>query len=584
MPIRVLPPAVAAAIAAGEVIERPASVAKELVENAIDAGARSIHVEIERGGLDLIRVVDDGCGIPANEIETACLRHATSKLSSDSELTRLRTLGFRGEALPSIIAAADTQIASRTSVGAPGVLLRCRDGVTFERGSYGGALGTTVTARGLFARQPARLKFLRSPASEASAVVAAVQPYALAQPGIRLTVVVDGRTVLASSGSGVLRDAAARVLGAEIAAQLLELEPADEAGQRATRVRGLIAPPSLSRGTRAAITILVNGRSVQPRRLAIAVEQAYLTLLPVGRHPLAIVQVEVAPEDVDVNVHPTKAEVRFKDERAVFGAVLAAARTALGPIAPVQSWEPGGSLLSEARVIAAAGQAPLPGEPPPFAPALWQTLLHPQEHDGHAASAYPPPIDAPRLPLLRVVGQTASTYVVAEGPTGMYLIDQHAAHERVTYEKLKAQRANAALDVQGLLAPASVELSSTQAAAYAAHAEALPLWGFAIEPFGERTLLLRAVPAVLAGRDAARALTELLDALAEDLPAPDDDRLLKTLACHGSVRAGRTLTPDEMRALVLQLEECDQPRTCPHGRPTMVHLSVAALEREFRRR
>ena len=582
MPIRVLTARVAAAIAAGEVIERPASVAKELVENAIDAGARSIHVEVERGGLDLIRVTDDGCGIAADEIAIACQRHATSKLNDDSELTRLRTLGFRGEALPSIIAAGDMQIASRTSRDLPGVALRFRDGATAERAAYGGAPGTVVTVRDLFARQPARLKFLRSPASEASAIAVAVQPYALARPDLRFVVTVDGRAVLRTTGGGQLRDAASRVLGAEIAAQLLDVEalPAEHAD--GVRVGGLIGPPALSRATRAGITIIVNGRSVQPRRLAIAVEQAYASLLPLGRHPLAIVEIALPPAEVDVNVHPTKAEVRFRDERAIFSAVLGALRATLSDCAPVPAFGLGAP-LPESKAIPPAGPGTLPF-PPPASPPLWQTLMRPHEHDGAVSASSASPVGSPRLPLLRVVGQTGSTYIVAEGPTGMYLIDQHAAHERVLYERIRAQRAGAAIETQGLLTPASVELNAAQAATYAAYARALAEYGFAAEPFGERALLLRAVPAPLAGRDAGRALLDLVDALAEDARTADDDLLVKTIACHGSVRAGKTLAPDEMRALVLQLEECEQPRTCPHGRPTMVHLSTATLEREFHRR
>src|SRR5581483_2828333 len=248
-------------------------------------------------------------------------------------------------------------------------------------------------------------------------------------PDLRFAVLVDGRQVLATTGSGVLRDAAARVLGAELAAQLLEIEalPGESAG--GTRVRGLIGPPALSRATRAGITLLVNGRSVQPRRLAIAVEQAYGSLLPIGRHPLAIVEIAGPPAEVDVNVHPTKAEVRFRDERAVFATVLTALRGTLGAIAPVPDFTLFGR-MAETDAPPPAGPVSLPGDAPPTAP-LWQALLRPQEHDGAAHTAGAAPQETPRLPLLRVVGQTGSTYIVAEGPTGMYLIDQHAAHERV---------------------------------------------------------------------------------------------------------------------------------------------------------
>lgn len=582
MPITLLPPDVAAQIAAGEVVERPASVVKELVENAIDASARAIVVEIQRGGLDLIRVVDDGCGIPAGEIETACLRHATSKLASAADLHAIRSLGFRGEALPSIIAAAGrVEIASRTAATAPGVLLRFEGGAQRGRLPYGGAQGTSVTVRNLFAAQPARLKFLRSPAAEARTAVAAVEPYALAYSERRFTVSVDGRTVLATPGSGELRDAAARVLGAEIAAQLLDVPTMEGATMR---VHGLIGPPSLSRANRSGIVVIVNGRAVQPRRLGIAVEQAFASLLPVGRHPLAILLIELPPEDVDVNVHPAKAEVRFRNEQEAFRAVFDAVRNALGPHAPVPALGLGQAppAVLTRREPEETLPARLPGEPPPM--LLWQALMHPDEHRTPSFERQErSPAAASRLPLLRVVGQTSATYIVAEGPTGMYLIDQHAAHERVLYEQLRRRRAESRIEQQGLLAPVAVELSAAQATTLAAAQAALEAYGFAIEPFGERTVLLRAVPVALGRKDAGDALRDLLDALAEE-GMIDDDRVVKTLACHGSVRAGKVLSLEEMRALILQLEECEQPRTCPHGRPTMIHLSAAVLEREFRRR
>ncbi|HZQ37760.1 MAG TPA: DNA mismatch repair endonuclease MutL [Dehalococcoidia bacterium] len=584
MSIRVLPPSVAATIAAGEVIERPASAVKELLENAVDAGATTVQIEIQRGGLDLIRVSDDGCGIAANEIETAFQRHATSKLRDAADLASLTTLGFRGEALPSLIAAcAELRCSSRAEGEAAGCRLLFRDGSLVERGPAGQPRGTSLTLRGLFANQPARLKFLRSAAAEAAQVAAVVNPFALAYPRLRLSLGVDRRQVLHTTGSGDLREAAARVLGGEVAGQLLTLEGASDGANAAIRVSGMVSPPSLTRATRGGIMLFVNRRWVQPRRLAFAVEQAYDTLLTVGRHPIAVLFLDLPAADVDVNVHPTKAEVRFRDERAVFGAVHAAVRRTLLQAAPVpQFGSAGPELLSHAGAGYEYGPVILDAAQPAQAP-LWQTLLRPEDHTSHH-SERAAAVDAPRLPLLRVVGQTGSTYIVAEGPTGMYLIDQHAAHERVLYERICRERATAAIEQQGLLAPVAVDLSPAQAAAFGGYAALLAAAGFSFEPFGERALLLRSAPALLGDADPARALTRLLDALDEGHEPPSDDRLLKTLACHGSVRAGKVLTLEEMRALVLQLEECEAPRTCPHGRPTMVHLSAATLEREFKRR
>ncbi|MHB8577166.1 MAG: DNA mismatch repair endonuclease MutL [Dehalococcoidia bacterium] len=592
MSIHVLPPKVAATIAAGEVVERPASVVKELVENAIDAGAGTIRVEIERGGLDLIRVSDDGSGISPDELELACQRHATSKLALTADLADLHTLGFRGEALPSIVAAADVQLASRTGLDAAGGAVRFRAGAFVERVQFGGSKGTAVTVRNLFAAQPARLKFLRSPAAESGQIAAAVNPYAIAYPEIRFALTVDGRQVLQTTGSGDLRDAAARVLGGETAAVMLDIKDDGVAHESGIVVRGLVGPPALTRATRTAITVFVNRRWVQPRRLAFAVEQAYDTLLMTGRHPVAVVFVELPPADVDVNVHPTKAEVRFRDDRAVFGAVLNAVRRTLVGQAPVPGFDPGAPLfddgtaagaMSEALAVGAAGIAPqaLYGPQPAQAP-LWQSLMRPDEHDPTYIA--PSETDTPRMPLLRVLGQSAGMYVVAEGPAGMYLIDQHAAHERVLYERIRAQRASAEVQVQGLLSPVTVDLTPLQAASFSGYQQFLADEGFAVEPFGERAVVIRSVPAILGDRDAAKAMGELLDALAEDREPPSDDALTKILACHGSVRAGKVMAPDEMRELVSLLEECESPRTCPHGRPTMIHLSNITLEREFRRR
>jgi len=590
MPIQVLTARVAATIAAGEVVERPASVVKELMENAIDAGARAIRIDVERGGLDLMRVADDGCGIDPIELELACQRHATSKLVATADLASLHTLGFRGEALPSIVAAADVQVSSRTSSTAAGATIRYRAGQLIERAPYGGARGTTISVKNLFAHQPARLKFLRSAAAEAGQIAAALHPYAIAYAEIRFSLTIDGRQVLQTGGNGDLRDAAARVLGADIAGLLLNIAPSPH-GDGEICVSGLIGPPSLSRSTRSGITVLINRRWVQPRRLTVAIEQAYSTLLMTGRHPVATVEVRVSPDAVDVNVHPTKAEVRFRDERAVFGAVLAAVRRSLVGQAPVPDFDAGLGLFegrgAEGRMTEAAaiGQVPWPilSEPQPSQAPLWQSLLHPHEHDGAIASQRPD-ADVMRIPLLRVVGQTGGTYVVAEGPTGMYLIDQHAAHERILYEQLSARQAETAVRVQGMLAPVAVELSLEQAATYGAFVDMLTVHGFAVEPFGDRTVLLRTVPAIFAATDLAKAFVALLDALAEERDAPTVDGLIKTLACHGSVRAGKALAIEEMRELIVALEGCESPRTCPHGRPTMVHVSTATLEREFRRR
>ncbi len=581
MPIQRLPPDLVAKIAAGEVIERPASVVKELIENALDAGATQVGVEATQGGLGIIRVSDNGCGIAGEELSLAFERHATSKLLSESDLARVASLGFRGEALPSIAAVADVEVVSRPAGASAGAHLKLQNGAVVASGPRGAPLGTTVTARGLFRRQPARLKFLRSTTSEAGQIATVVSHYALAYAEVAFTLRLDGRLSLQTPGSGERREAVAAVYGVPAASAMLPL-PNPEADEYAN-VSGLVSPPGLTRANRTYISLFINRRWVRSRTLTFAVEEAYRGLLTTGRFPIAILEIALPPEEVDVNVHPTKAEVRLRREREVFTILQRRVRRALIDQAPAP----------QARVGAWTALAAAPGAVPRLVPAVSPTqgrhLVSSRSTDRRVASAGggKPEEAAPllsRLPLLRAVGQVGATYVVAEGPEGVYLIDQHAAHERILYERLLSKPAGQA-EVQGFLQPVPVDLTPHQEQALRAAAEALAEQGFSLEPFGGRTYLLRAAPCLLAGQDAGRALVELLDMLArEDGPADARERVAASLACHAAIRAGQTLTQEEMRELVKQLEETQTPHTCPHGRPTMIHLSAEALAREFKRR
>ncbi|MCH7809129.1 MAG: DNA mismatch repair endonuclease MutL, partial [Chloroflexi bacterium] len=569
MPIRILTPDVAARIAAGEVIERPASVVKELVENALDAGASRITVEVTGGGVQSIRVTDDGCGIEAAELATAFERHATSKLVDDEDLLRILTLGFRGEALPSIAAVAAVEIVSRTATSEVAAALTIGPERAGEIASKGAPAGTTVTVRGLFERQPARRAFLRTPASEGGAIARAVSHYALAYPEVRFQLIADGRQSLHTPGSGDRRDAVAAVYGLDVGAAMLEVmgEPG------AITVRGLAGPPQLSRSSRSYISLIVNRRWIQSRRLTFAVEGAYEGMLMVRRHPIAVVDLRLEAGAVDVNVHPTKAEVRFRDESAVFSAVQKAVRAALVTASPVTTGVGAGVRLE-------AG-SPLSLEAPAWTPPLWERGLR-REDELEAAglkSDDAPPTPAAALPALRVIGQFAGVYIITEGPEGMYLIDQHAAHERVLYERFCAERASRRPEVQGLLEPLMLELTPGQRALVEAEAEALKDHGFELEPFGDGAYLWRKVPASLAGGDLREGLVRFLDVMAEEDGGERRDRVAMSLACHGAIRAGKTLTPEEMRELVRSLEGSEAPHTCPHGRPTMVHVSAEMLAR-----
>jgi len=492
--IRVLPPEVASRIAAGEVVERPASIVKELVENALDAGARRVAVEANEGGVALIRVVDDGCGIDPEELALAFARHATSKLRDDADLDAIATLGFRGEALPSIAAVAEVEAASRPAALQTGGRVRLRFGELADQGASGGPAGTAVSVRNLFREQPARLRFLRSTGAEAAQIASIVSHYALAYPEVAFSLRLDGRESFATAGGGDRRAAAAGVYGAEVAAALLE---ASEQGEGAS-IEALLAPPSISRASRGYITLFINRRWVRSRSLAYAVEEAYSGLLQTGRFPIAVVDLRLPPGDVDVNVHPAKAEVRLRNERQVFAFVQRPLRRVLAGLAPVGA-EPFGGWP---RVAARPGPS-APGDPAPdltLERAPLQSALRPgtPAQDPAAQPALPA-----GLPILRPLGQAGTTYIIAEGPAGLYLIDQHAAHERVLFERIREARASQKVEVQGMLEPLVVELTPAQEAALAIQGTALADYGFALEPLGDRAYLVRTLPQVLAGQDAA---------------------------------------------------------------------------------
>jgi DNA mismatch repair protein MutL len=576
--IRILPPEVASRIAAGEVVERPASIVKELVENALDAGATRISVEANEGGVALIRVVDDGCGIEPDELPLAFSRHATSKLQDDADLEAIKTLGFRGEALPSIAAVAEVEAVSRQHDSPRAARVRLSFGELTQQGAAGSAPGTAFSVKGLFREQPARLKFLRTAGAEASQIGNVVSHYALAYPEVAFTLRLDGRETFSTTGSGSRREAAAGVYGRDVASSMLETS--DEAD--GCRMEALFTPPHVTRANRGYITLFINRRWVRSRSLAYAVEEAYSGLLQTGRFPIAVVDLQLPPEEVDVNVHPAKAEVRLRNERAVFGLVQRPIRAALSGLAPVGS------------EAAAGWPRPAPSSGPGFVftptsqpQAPLQSQLMPQDAPPaflRAETQSEAPVLA-GMPILRPLGQAGTTYVIAEGPAGVYLIDQHAAHERVLFERFMASLTASAAASQPLLAPVMLELTPAQTALVTSLAPSLQEHGFEVEPFGPGGFLLRAAPADLRRDDPARAFMELLDLLTrEDSPADPRRRVAASLACHAAVRAGQTLAMEEMRDLLQQLEACDTPQTCPHGRPTMLHLSADELARRFSRK
>lgn len=569
MSIRILPDEVASAIAAGEVIERPASVVKELVENALDAGAARIAITIEDAGRRLIEVVDNGKGIPSAELTLAVARYATSKLETAADLFSIHTLGFRGEALASIGAVSRMEIISRSADEEAGASLQVEGGQQAGEQRVACSHGTTVRVRDLFYNVPARREFLKSDNTERRRISLLVTHYAIAYPGVQFVLQQEGRERFRSSGNGNRREVLAAIYGNDQARRLLHVSV-----DAAFSIDGYISPPDLHRGTRREITLFVNGRYIQDSSLTTAVVQAYHTLLMVGRYPLAVLLLEMPPEAVDVNVHPTKAEVRFKDPRQAFSLLQRAVRaTLLGQVeAPDVSLQ---SAWQEA------------GEGPAQAPRLW-SALHAVEpvHEETAPQVLQPALPG-GIPLLRPVGQVGAAYLVAEGPDGLYLIDQHAAHERILFERMLTQDEGGPGDAQTLLSPPLIDLTPGEEQYIHENAEILARLGFDMEVFGERAVRLRAVPALLARGNPEGALRAVLDDFEMDaapLESTKEEKLVSRICKRYAIKAGQVLSLQEQEQLLRDLENCQSPRTCPHGRPTMIHLSVDSLERQFGRR
>ena len=649
MPIHVLSDELSSRIAAGEVIERPASVVKELVENSLDAGSTRVDVEVVGGGARSITVVDNGQGMPAGQLAIAFERFATSKIDESSDLIAIRTLGFRGEALPSIASVASVEVTSKRAGADAGAKYQVDFGKPGALEPAGVPQGTRVVVSGLFKNVPARLKFLGSAGRELSRIQTMLASLALVYPNVAFSLNADGRDRLRTVGSGNIMDAVSGVYGQKIAGQMLLLE-ADESA--AFSVDGMISSPSLNRSNRTYLTLSVNGRWIQSRRLSYAIEQAYHGFLPERRFPIAVARIRTPLDDVDANVHPAKAEVRFLREDLVYSVVQRAIRGVLTAYAPVHELGSGRARGSTGllRTPISAGGLHVPGgprgpggyeRPPGGRPEQGERTTSTPGASGVGYSQWPEPLASPgpeiesssglaadlvsgpasgpasrqaplsetqdqgtpgsggssssaatpreTLPVLRVIGQAHETYIVAEGPDGVYLIDQHAAHERVTFERVKARFDENVIESQPLLEPVTVDLAPGVMTTVHEHLEELNRVGWGVEEFGGNSLIVRSVPAPLAvrasGDGAGNVFVTVLDELSEGGTGESwRERMFASIACHSSVRAGQTLSIDECRDLIRQLEKADQPNTCPHGRPTIVQLTVGDLEREFKRR
>ncbi len=575
MGIVILDESIASKIAAGEVVERPASVVKELMENSLDAGARRIDVEIREAGRGLIRVTDDGGGMTREDAVLALQRHATSKIRSADDLFSITTLGFRGEALPSIASVSHLTMITRPEGAESATTLTVVGGEVIELEDVGAPVGTQIAVSRLFYNTPARLKFLRRDAAEVGQITEAFTRFLFSHPATALRLRVDGREVIQHGGSPELREAVLAAWGRDLSDSMLPFERMGEG----ISVSGIISPPARNRSTRNRQFLFVNRRWVRNRVLTHALEEAYRGLLPERRHPAGIVLVEVAPGAVDVNVHPTKAEVRMSREPEVHHFVLGAVREVLAATGAAQ-----------VEFAAPAPSGVRPADAPPAGG---------REEQGGLGSGWAGTLAAPGVLSrafqtaagkdldLRPLAQLRETYILAESRGGLLLVDQHRAQERVLYEKFAQARLSRKGHSQTLLTPASVQLDSHGASAVAERSADLQAVGFELEPFGHDAFLVRAVPAELKHNDAVALLKDL----AEELSRADGDnsvdrkreKMLITLCCHSAIKAGDRLSYEEMTALLLNLTATARPYTCPHGWPIVLTISNFEIDRKFNR-
>lgn len=624
--VRRLEPLLIDRIAAGEVIERPAAAIKELVENALDAGARAIEVVVEGGGKRLIRVTDDGRGMSAQDLELAVERHATSKLP-DGDLFDIRTLGFRGEALPSIGAVARLSIATRNGDDPNGWSIVVDGGQKEAVRPAPAARGTRIEVTDLFAATPARLKFLKTDRAEAQAVAETVKRLALAHPDVRFTVAGDHLTTIDLPAEGddnaALLRRLTRLLGNDFGPNALPID----AEREGVMLSGFASLPTYHRGTAAYVHATVNGRPVRDKLVFGAVRAAYMDFLPADRHPALLLRIDCDPRLVDVNVHPAKSEVRFRDPGLVRGLIVGALKHAIAGAGHLASSTGGTRTLAALRQPAdrtpdlrihsgVAEYAPPPGRdrmpaafsgwqapdasPPVQAPsgAFGGFAEDPPAPFRHAPSFAPPAADAraseapvaaadEARPLGAARAQVHENYIISQTTDGVVIVDQHAAHERLVYERLKRERAATGIARQLMLIPEVVELDPSEADRLLAHAEVLASLGLVVEGFGPGAVAVQEVPGALAGGDIRGLVRDVADTLTEwgDARALEErlDHVLATMACHGSVRAGRRLRPDEMNALLREMEATPFSGQCNHGRPTYVELKLSDIERLFGR-
>jgi len=576
--IRPLPPLLVNQIAAGEVIERPASVVKELVENSLDAGATRIRIELEAGGIELIRVSDDGYGIPGDDLRLALSPHATSKIGGQGDLDRIGTLGFRGEALASIASVARVEVRSRTADEAGASVVEGEGERIGEVRPASGPVGTSVGVRNLFFNTPARRKFLKTATTEKTRCMEWIRNLALAHPGVGFEALSEGKVALDVPSGQTPRERALTVLGTELAPQLLEVSADAFDDARGLTLWGLVGMPAVARATNKAQHVFLNGRTIRDKTIQHALREAYRGLIEPGRHPTAVVMIEVAPEAVDVNVHPAKLEVRFRDQSAVHATVHRAVRDALraADLTP---------MVDERREPAPFGAGTVGAAE--FADRFREVL------PGWSSSAPPPPrpefapLAAPR-PASSIL-QVHNSYVVTQDEHGVVIIDQHALHERVMFEQLLGRVRKGALERQALLTPAVVEAGADEVDRLDELRPLLGRIGIEADALGERSIGVRTFPTFLFERrvDPVEFMRDLLDRAGDEDFAPDDEQALRDvldmMACKAAVKAGDRLSDSELSDLIVMRDAVERSSSCPHGRPTSVRLTIGQLEKLFHR-
>lgn len=606
--IHILPENLCNKIAAGEVVERPASVVKELIENSLDAGAGEIHVEIEKGGRKLIRITDDGCGMGKEDIFLCLERHATSKIASDDDLFRLTTLGFRGEALPSIASVARMVLRSRPAEAEEGMEIHVDCGQIRKTASCGMAPGTVIEVRDLFYRLPARRKFLRRDETEMAHIGDVVTKMALAHPGVQFRLSHQGRTLVDVRRNENLRTRVAGLLGRQVAGQLLEFDHRGAEG----RVHGLVSPPDLSRATSGGIFTFVNGRAIRDKVVQHAVMEAYRTLLPRGRYPVLVLFLDIDPGEVDVNVHPTKHEVRFRRQGQVHDFILACLRQTLRgsswltPPEVEDGRTPGKPATEEnspgvayrqriQETLDRYGTRTAPSRPDQAPSVVWSDKS-PKRSEPQAVTNSSVVSDQAERPSelslgffsgLRYLGQYHDSYLLCQDGDDLVIIDQHAAHERIGFERLKQGWQSGQVERQSLLFPPVMELSRSESDLVQTHLNDFARFGFELEHFGGHSWVLKAIPQILAKDDAEGLVRDVIDELAGlgQSSRLDDavDRVLVTMACHSMVRANQALAKEQVAALLRQLDTVDFSSHCPHGRPVMHRFRLGEIERLFHR-